>query len=153
MSPLRGASGLKENKKKQEQTIQYCRWLERQQDFLRLSFLLGFVAVLLTAQATYAVTCQPYHHDNKGHHGNKESYDLLSPLRGASGLKENKKKQEQTIQYCRWLERQQDFLRLSFLLGFVAVLLTAQATYAVTCQPYHHDNKGHHGNKESYDVK
>ena len=79
--------------------------------------------------------------------------NLLSPLRGASVLKKNKKKREQTIQYCHRRERQQDFLRLSFLLGFVAVLLTAQTTYAVTCQPYHHDNKGHHGNKESYDVK
>ena len=78
---------------------------------------------------------------------------LLSPLRCASVLKKNKKKREQTIQYCRRRERQRDFLRLSFLLGFVAVLLTAQTTYAVTCQPDHHDNKGHHGNKESYDVK
>ena len=79
--------------------------------------------------------------------------NLLSPLRGASVLKKNKKKREQTIQYRRRRERQQDFLRLSVLLGFVAVLLTAQTTYAATCQPYHHDSQGYHGNKESYDVK
>ena len=79
--------------------------------------------------------------------------DLLSPLRGASVLRKNKKKREKTIQYCRRRERQQDFLRPSFLLGFVAVLLTAQTTYAAACQPYHHDNQGYHSNKESYDVK
>ena len=84
---------------------------------------------------------------------NEFESDLLSPLRGASVLKKNKKKLEQTIQYCRRQERLQDFLKLSFLLGFVAVLLTAQTTYTVTCQPYHHDSQGYHGNKESYDVK
>ena len=82
--------------------------------------------------------------------------DLLSPLPGASVLKKTKKKLTRT-DYSVLLPAIKTVGFLKTIVpswpSVVAVLLTAQTTYAVTCQPYHHDNQGYHSNKRSYNIK